>query len=425
MRENYYCVNFSADDVLSLEKLLSSSVELISRQPSPFANLKNLKIYPIHNKVYEKANVSAVLENFFLDSSPSATLTMISREVHTPYRMRLERTHLWKNCRDYYTSRKANSDKNTGHVDQGEVEDQRAQQETIMESKYGERLAEIKSYWGDLKKWYEEGDKRTRLWAYTTYVINGPKPNKTITRHNRIETKPRPAGNDPEVARRTKGFQRTLSQHSGSPLDKPKSARHDYKRTLTCEGGHWKSRSKKRKSSREEDDLSQLWKKCIKYPIELHNIKQHDGESTKDLVRRYKLESRDVKGATECMQISRFMHGITNLKLIKQFHDKIPKTMDEMMRVTTSFLRGKWQPRIMNGRSRSHHGSSKKKQIEEMLKAGKLSHLIKELKQNNGKEQPMIAKKGYTSEKDKELAILMVQSWERVSRQKNNTKFFS
>ncbi|GJX80807.1 reverse transcriptase domain-containing protein [Tanacetum coccineum] len=31
-----------------------------------------------------------------------------------------------------------------------------------------------------------------------------------------------------------------------------------------------------------------------------------------------------------------------------------------------------------------------KKQIEEMLKAGKLSHLIKELKQNSGKEQPKI-----------------------------------
>ncbi|GJS68704.1 hypothetical protein Tco_0683269 [Tanacetum coccineum] len=29
-----------------------------------------------------------------------------------------------------------------------------------------------------------------------------------------------------------------------------------------------------------------------------------------------------------------------------------------------------------------------RKQIEEMLKAGKLSHLIKEIKQNNGKEQP-------------------------------------
>ncbi|GJW79914.1 hypothetical protein Tco_0143889 [Tanacetum coccineum] len=42
-----------------------------------------------------------------------------------------------------------------------------------------------------------------------------------------------------------------------------------------------------------------------------------------------------------------------------------------------------------------------KKQIEEMLKKGKLPHLIKELKQNNGKEQPKVAKKGETSGKDK------------------------
>ncbi|GKB43452.1 hypothetical protein Tco_0888394 [Tanacetum coccineum] len=34
-----------------------------------------------------------------------------------------------------------------------------------------------------------------------------------------------------------------------------------------------------------------------------------------------------------------------------------------------------------------------RKQIEEMLKAGKLSHLIKELKQNNRKEQPKVTKK--------------------------------
>ncbi|GJZ90125.1 hypothetical protein Tco_0662052 [Tanacetum coccineum] len=65
-----------------------------------------------------------------------------------------------------------------------------------------------------------------------------------------------------------------------------------------------------------------------------------------------------------------------------------------------------------------------KKQIEEMLKAGKLSHLIKELKQNNGKEQPKAAKKGETSGKDKALAILMVQPWERVAMQRI-TKSFS
>ncbi|GKB54765.1 hypothetical protein Tco_0905518, partial [Tanacetum coccineum] len=67
---------------------------------------------------------------------------------------------------------------------------------------------------------------------------------------------------------------------------------------------------------------------------------QQDGESTENFVRRYKLESRDVKGAPECMRISRFLHGITNPELIKRLHDKIPTTMDEMMRVTTSFLRG-------------------------------------------------------------------------------------
>ncbi|GJY97680.1 reverse transcriptase domain-containing protein [Tanacetum coccineum] len=81
-------------------------------------------------------------------------------------------------------------------------------------------------------------------------------------------------------------------------------------------------------------------KTCIKDPIELHNIKQWDEESTEDFVRRYKLESRDVKGAPECMRISRFMHGITNPELIKRLHEKIPKIVDEMMRVTTSFLRG-------------------------------------------------------------------------------------
>ncbi|GKA67424.1 hypothetical protein Tco_0767341 [Tanacetum coccineum] len=51
-----------------------------------------------------------------------------------------------------------------------------------------------------------------------------------------------------------------------------------------------------------------------------------------------------------------------------------------------------------------------KKQIEEMLKAGKLSHLIKEIKHNNKKEQPKAAKKGETSGKDKALAILMPTS---------------
>ncbi|GJY05780.1 hypothetical protein Tco_0371720 [Tanacetum coccineum] len=58
-----------------------------------------------------------------------------------------------------------------------------------------------------------------------------------------------------------------------------------------------------------------------------------------------------------------------------------------------------------------------------MLKAGKLSHLIKEIKQNNGKEQPKVTKKRETSGKDKALTILKVQPWERVARQKITQSF--
>ncbi|GJT21640.1 reverse transcriptase domain-containing protein [Tanacetum coccineum] len=51
------------------------------------------------------------------------------------------------------------------------------------------------------------------------------------------------------------------------------------------------------------DDLKKVFlenylqqKKCIKDPIEIHNIKQREGESTEDFVKRYKLERRDVRG---------------------------------------------------------------------------------------------------------------------------------
>ncbi|GJZ73760.1 hypothetical protein Tco_0637906 [Tanacetum coccineum] len=219
-------------------------------------------------------------------------------------------------------------------------------------------------------------------------------------------------------------------------------------------------------------------KKCIRDPIVLHNIKQRDGESTED-IQRYKSESGNVKGAPECMRISGFVHGITNPELIKRFHEKIPKTVDEMMQVATSFLQGQeatsnqerkkappaWRHQEgghrqnfkKEGGFRSQHKQEKRpdrftlltkipkeilalekgkfktappmttpvekrnanifckfhgevwhntnecnhlrKQIEDILKAGKLSHIIWELKQSSGKDQPK--KKGETSGKEK------------------------
>nr|GEY13380.1 reverse transcriptase domain-containing protein [Tanacetum cinerariifolium] len=64
-----------------------------------------------------------------------------------------------------------------------------------------------------------------------------------------------------------------------------------------------------------------------------------------------------------------------------------------------------------------------KRKIEEMLKAEKLSHLIKELKQNNRKDQAKTTKKGETSGKDKPLAILTVQPWQKIAWQRITQTF--
>ena len=55
-----------------------------------------------------------------------------------------------------------------------------------------------------------------------------------------------------------------------------------------------------------------------------------------------------------------------------------------------------------------------RKQIDEMIKSGKLSQFIKELKN----DKPKALKKGEIAGKDKPLAILMIQPWERVEKQR-------
>ncbi|GJX50587.1 reverse transcriptase domain-containing protein [Tanacetum coccineum] len=81
-------------------------------------------------------------------------------------------------------------------------------------------------------------------------------------------------------------------------------------------------------------------KKHVKDPVEIHNIKQRDGETIKDFMERFKVETGLMKGAPECMRISGFMHGVNNPELTKRLNKHVPKTMEEMMIATTAFIRG-------------------------------------------------------------------------------------
>ncbi|GJU27194.1 reverse transcriptase domain-containing protein [Tanacetum coccineum] len=120
--------------------------------------------------------------------------------------------------------------------------------------------------------------------------------------------------------------------------------------------------------------------KHIKDPVEIHHIKQRDGESMEDFMERYKAKILDVEGVPECMKIAGFMHGITHPKLIKHLYKKILRLMDEMYRVTTSFLQGEVAAFSHNTGHNTDECMQLRKQIDEMIKSG----------EKDGTEGPMI-----------------------------------
>lgn len=85
---NYSSFSVHNFSIVIFFQLLSSSVELISDQLSPFVNLKSLKICPANldseEQPQNKEDMSSEVKNYLLDSSPNATVTMYSREVFRP-----------------------------------------------------------------------------------------------------------------------------------------------------------------------------------------------------------------------------------------------------------------------------------------------------------------------------------------------------
>nr|GEV47078.1 reverse transcriptase domain-containing protein [Tanacetum cinerariifolium] len=272
-------------------------------------------------------------------------------------------------------------------------------------------------------------------------------------RHTHIEKEIRDGG----VFNRMGGKEKNVSAHLESRYQSsgPKKQNHSPRvKTVEEDTGNQDLRSKSqawRKTTclnhkyvkrRIPSNLSST-KKCVKDLVEIYHIKQREGESTKDFVQRFKAESRHVKGAPECMRISEFMHEIPNPELIKRLHDNIPKSVDEMMRKEILALdKDKFkapppmttpvEKRNNNKFCEFHkevgHNTDEcmhlRRQIEELIKNGKLARVIKELNQGSGKDQPKAAKKGETYKKDKPLAIMMVQPWQRVARQKITKSFF-
>nr|GEY44924.1 reverse transcriptase domain-containing protein [Tanacetum cinerariifolium] len=135
-------------------------------------------------------------------------------------------------------------------------------------------------------------------------------------------------------------------------------------------------------------------KKYVKDPVEICNIKQKDGETIKDFMERFKVETGRMKGALNVYGSLDSLVEKRSSNKFCDFHNDKRHSTDECMQL--------------------------KKQIKELMRAGKLSHLIKEIK--HGRDQSKAGKKE-TPTKDKTAAIYMIQSRQRMTRKKVTQSF--
>ncbi|KAJ0431592.1 putative F-box domain, leucine-rich repeat domain superfamily, F-box-like domain superfamily [Helianthus annuus] len=155
---------------LELVKCLSSSVELISHQPSPFTNLKSLKIYPADVSKPEVTMYTEV-KNYLLGSSQGATFTLVSYEEVRAVMDVTSARNLMTKLKVLLDQWQEYSETKMAHIEQDEapmetVHEQvkvEEQTDTKMKWHFGGRMAQIKSYWGDLNDQCEKASNNMGL----------------------------------------------------------------------------------------------------------------------------------------------------------------------------------------------------------------------------------------------------------------------
>ncbi|GJS43647.1 hypothetical protein Tco_0568690 [Tanacetum coccineum] len=99
-----------------------------------------------------------------------------------------------------------------------------------------------------------------------------------------------------------------------------------------------RDRSRSMKRGREIKSLLSRVKRSTSKIQYKSTISSRGMETIEDFMERFKVETRRMKGAPECMRIFGFMHGVNNPELTKRLNEHVPKTMEEMMTATTAFI---------------------------------------------------------------------------------------
>nr|GEY26837.1 hypothetical protein [Tanacetum cinerariifolium] len=163
-------------------------------------------------------------------------------------------------------------------------------------------------------------------------------------------------------------------------------------------------------------------KKYTKDPVEIHNIKQRDGKTIEDFMKRFKVKIKRMKGAPKYMQISGFMHRVNNLELTKRLNEHVPKTVEEMMIAIAAFTWGKTDAA---SKKKVHtpwksQDQSKRQNSEQRSDFRNQTRMDGEIRRD--KDQQKTGKKD-APVKDKAAAVYMIRPCQRVTRQKVTQSF--
>nr|GEX00551.1 reverse transcriptase domain-containing protein [Tanacetum cinerariifolium] len=220
---------------------------------------------------------------------------------------------------------------------------------------------------------FGEGSRERRITEgshYSSARTLSARPDKTSPR-DRSRNRSRPHKRDSSNGDRS--HSRECSRGVGESYDNSHSSygtNHGYRYRD-------RDRSLRMKRGRDSESLlsrvSESAKKVRQNPIEIHNINQKDRETIKDFMERFKVETRRMKGAPECMRIFGFMHGVNNPELTKRLNEHVPKTMEEMMITTAAFIRGK---AVAAGKKKvTYHGEHRTSQSGTLQRRGLTSEV--------------------------------------------------
>nr|XP_043614429.1 FBD-associated F-box protein At2g26860-like [Erigeron canadensis]XP_043614430.1 FBD-associated F-box protein At2g26860-like [Erigeron canadensis] len=166
---------------LEVIEVLSSSVKLFLNQPFTFANLKTLKIYPLHINLDRQAQmkeiVSALVKNYFLDSSPSATVTMASRKIRPARNTAVAQKHMSEvqvmldELKDQLNKGKIPTGANKAKMNDRVNSNVENQSGTKRSLHIGERMKQIQNSWEDLSLQMNiEKSNASRLFSELSHI---------------------------------------------------------------------------------------------------------------------------------------------------------------------------------------------------------------------------------------------------------------